>query len=881
MSIDKALYQTPKGIAALSADESPIEIEIVDPEQVKIGMDGMEVIIGEEDDSSEEFDENLAEYILDSELLQISGDLIGDFDEDVNARKDWIQTYVDGLELLGLKIEERSEPWEGACGVYHPLLAEALVKFQAETMMSIFPAMGPVKTLVIGKETQAKKEAAQRVQDDMNYELTEVMTEYRPETERMLWGLGLAGNAFKKVYEDPILKRQVALYVPAEDIVVPYGAPDLESAERVTHVMRKTENEMHRLQMSGFYREVDLGSPSNVLDEVEKKIAEKLGFRATTDDRYKILEMQTNLDLPGFEHTDDNGDPTGMALPYVITIEKSSGAILAIRRNWKEGDETYQKRKHIIHYGYIPGFGFYCFGLIHLIGAYAKSGTSIIRQLVDAGSLSNLPGGFKTRGLRVKGDDTPIAPGEFRDVDVPSGAMRDNIMPLPYKEPSQVLYSLLNTIVEEGRRFANTADLQASDMSANAPVGTTLAILERTLKVMSAVQARVHFSLKQELKLLKEIIADNCPGEYDYLPETGKKTARKEDYKTTDVIPVSDPNASTMAQKIVQYQAALQLAQSAPQYYNMPLLHRQMIEVLGLKHADKLIPLPEDMKPQDPVTENQNILMNKPVKAFAYQDHQAHITVHMSSMQDPKIQSLLQQNPQAQALQAAMMSHINEHLGWAYRVEIEKQLGMNLPPMSDESGEDTHMDPEVEARLAPLLAQAATQLLQSNQQQAAQQQAQQQAQDPIVQMQQQELQLKQQEQQRKAQKDQADIQLRQQQQQIERERIQTQAQLQSKKDQMQAQKDAAQIRLEGEKNDRAVKMDAVKLALDHQKSNKQLGSKVAVDTFKHVSSHIQDNNQHKEKLMAEALKNHLDVKVQREENDKNRELQKANKKKGK
>jgi hypothetical protein len=878
MAIDKALYQAPKGIESLGDEESPLEIEIVNPDEVTIGKDGLEVVLeAGEEEGEEGFGDNLAEYISESELLRIGMDLIEEFDDDVMARKDWIQTYVDGLELLGLKIEERSEPWEGACGVYHPLLAEALVKFQAETMMSIFPAMGPVKTLIIGKETQEKKEAAERVQADMNFELTEVMTEYRPETERMLWGLGLAGNAFKKVYEDPILKRQVSLYVPAEDIVVPYGAPDLESAQRVTHVMRKTEHEMNRLMLSGFYRDIDLGTPSNSLDEVEKKIAEKLGFRATTDDRFKILEMQTNLDLAGFEHEDEEGQQTGMALPYVITIEKTSGKVLSIRRNWKEGDETYQKRKHIVHYGYIPGFGFYCFGLIHLIGAYAKSGTSIIRQLVDAGSLSNLPGGFKTRGLRVKGDDTPIAPGEFRDVDVPSGAMKDNIMPLPYKEPSQVLYSLLNTIVEEGRRFANTADLQASDMSANAPVGTTLAILERTLKVMSAVQARVHFSLKQELKLLKEIIADNAPGDYEYVPATGTKKARKSDYKTTDVIPVSDPNASTMAQKIVQYQAALQLAQSAPQYYNMPLLHRQMIEVLGLKDANKLIPLPEDMKPKDPVTENQDILMNKPTKAFAYQDHQAHITVHMSSMQDPKIQSLLQQNPQAQALQAAMMAHINEHLGFAYRVEIEKQLGMNLPPMNDETGDDINMDPEVEARLAPLLAQAATQLLQQNQQQAAQQQAQQQAQDPLVQLQQQELQIKQAEQQRKAQKDQADIQLRQQQQQIERERIQTQAQLQ-------AQKDASQVRLAGEKNTTDIKMKAVQMSLDHLRSNKQLATTTGLDAFKHISAHAKDNNQHQQELMAEALKNQLDVKVQREENDKNRAIQKQQKaqnKKGK
>jgi len=771
MSIDKSLYQAPEGLEALGAQEEPIEIEIVDPESVTIGMDGMEITIEPDKEYEEDFTANLAEYLTDSELATLANDLISDVDDDIDARKDWIQTYVDGLELLGLKIEERSEPWEGACGVYHPLLAEAIVKFQSETMMSIFPAQGPVKTHILGKETPAKKESAERVQEDMNYELTEVMTEYRPETERMLWGLGLAGNAFKKVYEDENLGRQVSMYVPAEDLIVPYGASDLESAERITHVMRKNENELRTLQVNGFYRDVDLGEPANVLDEVEKKIAEKLGFRATTDSRYKILEIQVNLDLPGYEHTDKDGDKTGIALPYIVTIEKSSQEVLSIRRNWKEGDEKHQKRKHFVHFGYIPGFGFYCFGLIHLIGAYAKSGTSIIRQLVDAGSLANLPSGFKTRGLRVKGDDTPIAPGEFRDVDVPSGAMKDNIMPLPYKEPSQTLYTLFNTIVEEARRFANTADLQVSDMSAAAPVGTTLAILERTLKVMSAVQSRIHFSLKQELKLLKEIIADNAPEEYDYQPEEGSRKARKSDYKNVDVIPVSDPNASTMAQKIVQYQAVLQLAQSAPQYYNMPLLHRQMIDVLGIKNAHKLIPLPEDMKPMDPVTENQNILMQKPVKAFAYQDHQAHITVHMSAMQDPKIAQLLGQNPQAQALQAAMMAHINEHLGFQYRVEIENRLGFSMPPVVDATGEDIHIDPEAESRLAPMLAQAAQILLQQNQAQAAQQKAQQQAQDPIVQMQQQELQLKAQELQMKAKRDDAEIQLKREQQDIERKRI--------------------------------------------------------------------------------------------------------------
>jgi len=769
-NIDKSLYQAPEGIEALAAAEPEIEIEIEDPESVTIGVGGLEIVLEKEEETTDEFNANLAEHMSENELTELAGDLVGDFDSDISSRKDWIQTYVDGLELLGLKIEERTEPWEGACGVYHPLLSEALVKFQAETMMSMFPAAGPVKTVIIGKETPQKKDSAERVQDDMNYQLTEAMPEFRPEHERMLWGLGLAGNAFKKVYFDPNLDRQVSMYVPAEDIVVPYGASDLASAERVTHVMRKTENDLKKLQAAGFYRDVDLGDPVNVMDEVEKKIAEKLGFRATSDDRYKLLEMHVDLDLPGYEHKDDDGEPTGIALPYVVTLEKGSNTILAIRKNWEPDDETYQKRQHFVHYGYIPGFGFYCFGLIHLIGAFAKSGTSLIRQLVDAGTLANLPGGFKTRGLRIKGDDTPISPGEFRDVDVPSGAIKDNLMTLPYKEPSQTLMALLNQIVEEGRRFANTADLQISDMSAQAPVGTTLAILERTLKVMSAVQARIHFSMKQELKLLKHIIAAYTPDEYPYEPVEGSRFAKRSDYDNVDVIPVSDPNASTMAQKIVQYQAVLQLAQGAPQLYNLPLLHRQMLDVLGIKNAQKLIPMDEDQKPTDPVSENQNVLKGKPVKAFLYQDHQAHITVHMSAMQDPKIMQLLQNNPMAQQLQAAMMSHINEHLGFEYRKQIEMQLGMSLPPQQDESGEDINMNPEVEARLAPMLAEAATRLLQQNQAQVAQQQAQQQAQDPIIQMQQQELQLKAQEQQRKEAKDMADVALKQEQLEIERQK---------------------------------------------------------------------------------------------------------------
>ena len=770
MAIDKALYQAPQGLDAL-AELPGIEIEM-EPE---IEITELEIAIGPEKlEGGDEFDSNLAEFLDESALETLASELTSDFDDDIGSRKDWMQTYVDGLELLGMKIEERTEPWEGACGVYHPLLSEALVKFQAETMMSSFPAAGPVKTQIIGKETPEKKASAVRVQEDMNYQLTDVMTEFRPEHERMLWGLGLSGNAFKKVYYDPHIERQISLFVPAEDLVVPYGASNLETAERVTHVMRKTENELRRLQVAGFYRDIDLGDPENVLDEVEKKIAEKMGFRATTDSRYKLLEMSVDLDLPGFEHEED-GEPTGIKLPYIVTIEKGSSKVLAVRRNWNPDDETCQKRQHYVHYGYVPGFGFYCFGLIHLIGAFAKSGTSLIRQLVDAGTLSNLPGGFKARGLRVKGDDTPISPGEWRDVDVPSGTIRDNLLPLPYKEPSQTLMALLGQIVDEGRRFANTADLQISDMSANAPVGTTLAILERTLKVMSAVQARVHYAMKQELKLLKDIIAAYTPEEYDYQPTEGSRRAKRSDYDDVYVIPVSDPNASTMAQKIVQYQAVMQLAQQSPQIYNMPLLHRQMLEVLGIKEASKLVPMEEDQKPTDPVSENQNVLMMKPVKAFMYQDHQAHIMVHMSAMQDPKIMSLLKNNPMAQQLQQAMMAHINEHLGFEYRKQIELQLGMSLPPQKDESGEDINMDPEVEARLAPLLAQASQRLLATNQQQAAQQQAQQQAQDPMVQLQQQELQIKMAEQQRKVAKDATDAQLKQEQLTIEAQRQQIEA----------------------------------------------------------------------------------------------------------
>ena len=766
MAIDKALYELPQGLDAISQAQElePIEIEIFDPLAAEISLD---LTIEEEED---DFDANLAESMDPGALAQICGDLIGDVDSDISSRKDWMQTYVDGLELLGMKIEDRAEPWEGACGVYHPLLAEALVKFQAETVMETLPAAGPVKTQVIGKETVEKMDCADRVQQDMNYQITDVMVEYRPEHERMIWGLGLSGNAFKKVYFDPGLNRQVSLFVPAEDLIVPYGASNLETADRVTHVMRKTENEMRKLQVAGFYRDVELGDPVTAFDEVEKKIAEKMGFSATSDDRYKVLEIQVNLDLPGYEDEDEDGNPTGIALPYIVTIEKGTQNVLAIRRNWRPEDETKQKRSHFVHYGYVPGFGFYCFGLIHLVGAFAKSGTSIIRQLVDAGTLSNLPGGFKTRGMRVKGDDTPIAPGEWRDVDVPSGVLKDNLLPLPYKEPSQVLYSLLGTIVEEGRRFASASDLKIADMSANTPVGTTLAILERTLKVMTAVQARVHYSMKQELKLLKDIIRDYTPDNYTYEPVVGSRFAKKSDYDQVNVIPVSDPNAATMSQKVVQYQAVLQLAQQAPQLYNMALLHRQMLDVLGIKEAKKLIPLEDDKKPMDPIAENMAIMNMKPVKAFLYQDHQAHITVHMNAMKDPKIAALIGQNPQAQAIGAAAMAHIQEHLAFEYRKQMEAQMGITLPTDEEEDG----IPKDIEIQISQMASRASDALLQRNQTEIAAQQAQQAAQDPVIQMQKQELDLKQAEEQRKAQKDQMDSQEAAARLDVERERISSQ-----------------------------------------------------------------------------------------------------------
>ncbi len=819
-SMDKGLYAAPLGIEE-DMGMAPLEIEIEDPEGVRISMGDIEIELepGSDNEGGEDFDANLADFMSDSALNSLGGELVADFDKDIGDRKDWIKTYVDGLKLLGLKYEERTEPWAGACGVFHPMLTESVVRFQSEGIMETFPAAGPVKTQILGKDTPEKEEASARVREDMNYQLTEVMVEYRPEHEKLLWNLPLSGSAFKKVYYDPSIGRHVAMFIPAEDIVVPYGASNLERAERVTHVMRKTENEILKLQEAGFYSDVELGEPSGELDDIEKQKAEETGMSALQDERYRILEMHVDLDLEGYEHEDKDGEKTGIALPYVVTVEKATTKILAIRRNWYEDDELHIKRQHFVHYQYIPGFGFYGYGLIHLIGGYAKSATMLIRQLVDAGTLSNLPGGLKSRGLRVKGDDTPIAPGEFRDVDVPSGSIRDNILPLPYKEPSQVLFALFQNIVQEGRQFASAGDMKVSDMSAQAPVGTTLAILERTLKVMGAVQARMHYSMRQEFRLLKAIIADYTPEEYDYEPIDGSRRAKKSDYDMVAVIPVSDPNAATMAQKIVQYQAALQLAQTAPQLYNLPLLHRQMIEVLGIKNAAKLIPIEDDAKATDPVQENQNVLTGKPAKAFIEQDHQAHIAVHTSMLQNPKIMGMIQQTPQGQALVAAMMAHINEHLAYAYRKEVEQTVGLLLP--TEEQGKN--MAPEVAAQVAQLAAQASTRMTQQAQSQAAQQQAQQQAQDPLIQMQQQELQIKMQELQLKVQKQQVDAAAKADQLRIEESRIAAQKEIAA----MQVGATAAAVK---DKLQKQQLLEGTRIGVDIAKNRAQMAMQMAQRT---------------------------------------------------
>tara|TARA_R110000824_G_scaffold34571_2_gene109485 strand:- start:663 stop:3110 length:2448 start_codon:yes stop_codon:yes gene_type:complete len=799
MAIEKGLYAAPEGIEGLAEAEEEMSIDIVNPEMVTLDDGSMEITLVSDSGigGMGEFDSNIAEFLSDSDLSALADELIESVESDTDARKEWAETYVKGLQVLGFNIEERSEPWEGACGVYSNVLAEAAIRFQAEAMSETFPAAGPVRAKVIGEETKDKLEAADRVKTDMNYELTEKMVEYRSEHERMLYSLGLAGSAFKKVYFDPNLGRQVAVYIPAEDVIVPYGASNIESAERVTHIMRKTDNELRRLQVSGFYRDVELGEAQPYHTDIEEKKAKDNGFSLTDDDRYTLYEIHVTTTLEGVDEEED------LARPYVITIEQGSNTVLAIRRNWNPEDELELKRQHFVHYVYVPGFGFYGLGLIHIVGGYAKAGTSLIRQLVDAGTLSNLPGGLKSRGLRISGDDTPIEPGEFKDVDVPSGSIKDNIMPLPYKEPSQTLLALLDKVTTEGRRLGAISDMNISDMSANAPVGTTLALLERTLKPMAAVQARVHYAMKQEFKLLKAIMAQYAPEEYGYQPNRGEASARREDYDMVDVVPVSDPNNSTMAQRVVQYQAVLQMAQSAPQIYNLPQLHRQMIEVLGVKNADKLVPTDDDSLPVDPVSENMNVLMGKPLKAFIYQAHAAHITAHESFMRDPMIMQALGNTPASQRTQAGLQAHILEHYGFLYREQIEEKLGAPLP------APNTEIPEELEVSVARLVAQAGQQLTQTHQQQAAQKQAQEKMQDPVVQMQQQELAIKTQEAQQKAQKDAADIKIK-----------VAEQQRKQKKDMVDAITSAKGLELETKELELEAKKAGVKLALDAEQAQK-------------------------------------------------------------
>ena len=774
MAIEKSLFAGPQGEEVEVTEQLEIAIE---PEITALEDGGVEITLvpdmADSDIANAPFDANLADYMDDGQLNELSSTLIEAVDGDIGSRRDWAETFVKGLEVLGFSYEDRTEPWENACGVYSTVLAEAAIRFQAEAMSETFPASGPVKTQILGEITQEKEDAALRVKTDMNYELTDVMVEYRPEHERMLYSLGLAGSAFKKIYFDPSLDRQTAIYIPAEDMIVPYGASNLESAERVTHVMRKTKNEMVKLQDQGFYREVDLGDPVSFTTDIEEAKAEQSGISLSSDDRYAVYEIHADIVIDEVDGADKQADDLQIAKPYVVTIEKGTGTVLAVRRNWNPDDPLMLKRLHFVHYAYVPGFGFYGLGLIHIIGGYARAGTSIIRQLVDAGTLSNLPGGLKSRGMRVTTGDTPIGPGEFRDVDVPSGSIRENILPLPYKEPSQTLLALLDKITEEGRRLGAISDMNISDMSANAPVGTTLALLERTLKPMAAVQSRVHYAMKQEFKLLRAIMAEYAPLEYGYEPNRGKPRARQADYATVEVIPVSDPNSSTMAQRVVQYQTVLQMAQANPQIYDLPQLHRQMIEVLGIKNADKLVPTEDDEKPTDPVSENMDALNGSPIKAFIFQDHKAHMAVHESFLADPQVAAMLGQTPTGQQTVAALKAHIAEHMAFLYRQQMEEKIGAPLPVPNAELPE------EQAAQLASLMASAGQQLTQQKQAQAQQAAAQQKAEDPVFQMAQRELAIKEQDAQRKAAKDAADVALDQERIDLDRQKAQTNAALEA------------------------------------------------------------------------------------------------------
>ena len=810
MAIDRALMGEP-----LEEGEQ-IEVEIVNPEQVGINTPDGGMLIDFDPDMGEMMglghDDNLAEAIDNRDLDALASELVGSFRSDKESRADWERSYVKGLDLLGLKHEDRTTPWDGACGVFHPLLTESVIRFQSQSIQEIFPASGPVKTSIVGTVDSDKERQAERVQDYLNYLLTEKMTEYRSETEKMLFSLPLAGSAFRKVYYDPNLGRPCSMFVPAEDFVVSYGASDLTTCERSTHVMKKSSNDIRKLQVSGFFVDVDLPSPAPDIDPVERKYNELTGDSSSYDydDRHTLLEMHVNLDLDGFEDT-EGGEPTGIALPYVVTIDQSSRTILSIRRNWYEEDPKKLKREHFVHYQYMPGLGFYGFGLIHMIGGLAKSATSLLRQLVDAGTLSNLPGGLKSRGLRIKGDDTPIMPGEFRDVDVPGGTIRDNISFLPYKEPSNVLYQLMGDIVEEGRRFASAGDVKAADMNAEAPVGTTLALLERAMKVMSAIQARLHASMRVELRILTHIVRDFGPDQYPYATK-GEQILPEDFDDRVDIIPVSDPNAGTMAQRIMQYQAALQLAAQAPEMYDLPLLHRQMLEVLGIRDADKIVPTDADMTPTDPVSENMNLLNGKPVKAFIYQDHEAHIQTHMSLLEDPQVMEVMAKSPNAKRAQAELAAHVQEHLAFKYRQGVEKELGVPLPPPNEPLPED------IEYRISQLVAPAAAQLSGKAQREQQMEQAQKQMQDPLIQIQMQELQIKQADIQRKAQAEMARIQLDMQKSmakaQLDQQRLDQDRQIQTAKIGAQIAKDNTQEQLESDRIASQEQIAGAKLGVD-------------------------------------------------------------------
>lgn len=842
--IAKSLTQPPKALADYTQDQGLLDnIEVV-PDDTPDGVDedgSMVVSVAgapaeKKAPEETEFGANLAETLDDETLHKFAFEVEEEIDNDRRSRSDWERTYKDGLKLLGLKIEDRTEPWEGACGLVHPMITEAVVRFQAETTTETFPAQGPVRTKILGLETPEKKEAAARVEEDMNYELTECMPDFRPEHERMLFELPAVGAAFKKVYWDPSMQRPVSMFVSAEDIMLPYGTTNLFVACRVTHVMRKSKEELNRLMEAGFYCQVDLGDNQHESTDIQDAKDKEKGESSINDDRYIVYESHVDLLIP-----EDKERPKSStcAYPYVFTFIKGSRTqVLGLRRNWVEGDKAYTKRQHFVQYNYVPGFGAYGYGLFHLIGGYANGATSLMRQLIDAGTLSNLPGGLKTRGMRIKGDDVPIAPGEWRDVDIGSGTMKDNILPLPYKEPSIVLAGLLDKVIEDGRRFAATADLNISDMSAQAPVGTTLALLERQLKVLTAVQARTHYSLKQELKLLKEIIRDYAPDQYTYDPATGVKSAKKTDYDLVDVIPVSDPNASTLSQRVVQGQAAIQMAQMAPEIYDMRYLHRQMLETLGFKDAAKIVPMDEDMKPQDPVTENMNILKSTPVKAFMYQDHMAHLAVHQAAMQDPMIQQIMGQNPKAQMIMAAAAAHLAEHVGYQHRQQIEAQLGMSLPP----DGEP--LPPQVEVALSGMMAQAAQQVLSQNQAMQAVQAQQAAAQDPLLQIQQQELAVKQQDSQTKRIKVITDAAAKSDDHDLRQQEMQGRMQLDGMKTSAGIEKDKANIVGQNTQAGMKMALDVAKVKTDQQDAHHERGLKEKQASAQHELAVADQQHRH-------------------------------------